>query len=382
MGFDAHETDGSLRQRRGKPGYAQLTAPMVAGKGIHLRLVERYYDGCMTIPSHIRDRLQQASRQIDTGLAGGPDIALRLRAHAEAARGAFADNTARALAADSRVFSAWCAMRALDPLPASPPTVAAFVDAMAEARAPATVRRYCSSIGTMHRAAGIASPTTEEVVRLALRRMARSRGTRQKQAEPLNRVAVDAMVGQAGAAPRTIDIRDAALVSVAYDTLLRRSELCALHVEDLSWAPHGGATVLVRRSKTDTAGEGAVKYVAPDSARAVRRWLDAAGSPQEGPLFRPVSRWGRIGIAALEPQEVRRLFAKLAAAAGVRMARPPSGHSTRVGAAQDMIAAGLELGEVMQAGSWKSVTMVARYSERQRAGRGAARKLAVLQNRA
>ena len=64
------------------------------------------------------------------------------------------------------------------------------------------------------------------------------------------------------------------------------------------------------------------------------------------------------------------------------MARPHSGHSTRVGAAQDMLAAGLELGEVMQAGSWKSVAMVARYGERLIARRGAARKLAVLQNRA
>jgi hypothetical protein len=95
-----------------------------------------------------------------------------------------------------------------------------------------------------------------------------------------------------------------------------------------------------------------------------------------------VTKGGKPGRSALEDQEVRRLFRDLAAAAGVKLARPPSGHSTRVGAAQDMIAAGLELGEVMQAGSWKTVTMPARYSERLLARRGAARKLATLQNRA
>lgn len=42
-----------------------------------------------------------------------------------------------------------------------------------------------------------------------------------------------------------------------------------------------------------------------------------------------------------------------------------------------MLAAGLELGEVMQAGSWKTVTMPARYGERLFARRGATRKLAV-----
>ena len=36
-----------------------------------------------------------------------------------------------------------------------------------------------------------------------------------------------------------------------------------------------------------------------------------------------------------------------------------------------MLAAGLELGEVMQAGSWKSIAMVARYGERLLARRGA-----------
>ena len=156
----------------------------------------------------------------------------------------------------------------------------------------------------------------------------------------------------------------------------------SLYIEDLAPASDEGATILVRKSKTDQGGEGAVKFLALDTVRVVRAYLDAIGAPTTGPLFRPVTRWGRAAETALESQEVPRLFRKLAAAAGVRTARPHSGHSTRVGAAQDMLAAGLELGEVMQAGSWKSVAMVARYGERLLARRGAARKLAVLQNRA
>ena len=76
------------------------------------------------------------------------------------------------------------------------------------------------------------------------------------------------------------------------------------------------------------------------------------------------------------------MFRDLAVTAWLKLPRLPSGHSTWVGATQDMFAAGFELLEVMQAGLWKTPAMPARYGERLRARRGAARKLATLQNRA
>ncbi|MFE1599209.1 tyrosine-type recombinase/integrase [Methylobacterium sp. ID0610] len=328
-------------------------------------------------------------------LPPGLDGIERLEAYARAARGAFAPNTVRALAADGRIFSDWCRANGLTMLPASPATVADFIDAQAEAKSRATVERYRSSIAMLHRAAGLANPCTDELVRLAMKRMSRAKGRRQKQAEPLNRPSIDRMltvkaterlhrrVAEAGRAVPLIALRNAALVAVAYDTLLRRSELVSLRIEDLERAQDGSGTILVRRTKTDQEGEGAVKYLAPDTIAHVEAWLAAAGlAQQQGPLFRPVTKGGRAGEAALGDAEVYRIYRAIAAAAGVKLARPPSGHSTRVGATQDMFAAGFELLEVMQAGSWKTPAMPARYGERLRAQRGAARKLATLQNRA
>ncbi len=40
-----------------------------------------------------------------------------------------------------------------------------------------------------------------------------------------------------------------------------------------------------------------------------------------------------------------------------------SGHSMRVGAAQDMMIAGLDHIAIMQAGGWKTIDVVARYVE-------------------
>jgi len=44
-------------------------------------------------------------------------------------------------------------------------------------------------------------------------------------------------------------------------------------------------------------------------------------------------------------------------------AKSMSGHSMRVGAAQDMMIAGLDHIAIMQAGGWKTVDVVARYVE-------------------
>ena len=81
---------------------------------------------------------------------------------------------------------------------------------------------------------------------------------------------------------------------------------------------------------------------------------------------------------SLEAGSIFRIFKAMAANAGLSedVVAKLSGHSTRAGAAQDMVAAGLEVTEVMQAGGWKTPVMVARYSEHLQARRGAAAKLA------
>ncbi|ALJ39350.1 tyrosine-type recombinase/integrase [Azospirillum brasilense] len=72
----------------------------------------------------------------------------------------------------------------------------------------------------------------------------------------------------------------------------------------------------------------------------------------------------------MSPAAVRRVVAERAANADP-LAAGFTGHSLRVGAAQDLLAAGVDLAGLMQAGRWKSPQMPARYTERLRATRGA-----------
>ena len=288
-------------------------------------------------------------------------------------------NTVRALKADLERFATWCAERSSSPLPARAATVVAYIEEVSGDRAPATVRRYVSSIAALHRAAGEESPSEHAEVRRALRRMRRRKGSRQEQVLGLTWALRRRLIAAAGA--RMIDIRNRAILAVAYDAMLRRSELVALEVVDLSRDRDGSASLLVRRAKNDPEGGGAVLYLHGDTVRLLQRWLADSGVG-EGPLFRSVRKDGSVG-GALHPGQVPRIYKAMAERAGLaaEVIDRLSGHSPRVGAAQDMIASGIELPAIMQAGRWKSVRMVQRYGERLLAKRNGAAQLARLQKR-
>ena len=296
-----------------------------------------------------------------------------------ASRGAFSDSTERARRADLAMFRAWCAARGAAELPTEPGTLAAFVDEMAAARAPATVRRYVASIAAAHRASDLTCPTGSAVVGLALRRMDRHRGRRQKQARGLTWALRERLLAATG--DRLIDARNRALVAVAYDAMLRRSELAAACVADLARAAGGTATLLVPRSKTDPAGRSATVYIASDTTSLLDEWLRRSAIT-DGRLFRSLRKDGAVG-ERLHPSQVPRIIKAMARRAGLQKALVAglSGHSPRVGAAQDMIAAGIELPAILQAGRWKTAAMVSRYGERLLARRSAAAQLARLQGR-
>ena len=308
-----------------------------------------------------------------------PALAEQLGRFVRAARGAFSDSTERALRSDLAIYAAWCAERGERALPARPETVAAFVDAMAELRAPATVRRYVTSLTIAHRAVGLEKTLKSPPVRLALQRMHRKKGRRQGQATGLTWPLCERLLEAAG--DRLLDDRNRALLAVAYDAMLRRAELVSLQVPDLLEEVRGDGSLLVRRSKTDCEGRGAIVWLGRDTVRLVGTWLDRAGIC-DGMLFRSVGKGGRVG-ERLHPCQVPRIFKAMAREAGLpeTVVGGLSGHSARVGAAQDMVAAGIELPAILQAGRWKSTAMVNRYGERLLAKRSGAAQLARMQGR-
>ena len=122
-------------------------------------------------------------------------------------------------------------------------------------------------------------------------------------------------------------------------------------------------------------------YLHRDSVKLLSAWLSASGI-DGGPLFRSMRKDGTVG-GRLPAGQVPRIYKAMAGRAGLpaQMVRRISGHSPRVGAAQDMIASGIGTPAIMQAGRWKSAAMVQRYGERLLAKRNGAAQLARLQKR-
>ena len=273
--------------------------------------------------------------------------------------GAYADNTLLAYNSDFSIFENWCREENRAALPASSATVVAFMGFDANQSATATVSRRLAAIGKIHRLMRLPNPIDDEDVKLAMRKVSRAKSRRQRQALGLTASLRDRLI--ASCPPTLTGLRNRALIAVGYDTLCRRSELVALRIDDLSPLEDGAMTILVRRAKNDPFGEGRLAYLTPQTARVLESWLDTA-KLSDGYLFRSL-RTGKPSRTPLSSDSIGRLMKKLGQDAGFTTDQIAllSGHSMRVGAAQDMMAGGIELISIMQTGGWRNPSIVERY---------------------
>lgn len=340
---------------------------------------------------------------------GGDAVLERLTRWArEFARGQ-AEATLKAVRADWGQYVAWCEGTRHSPLPASPDLLEAFLqNAVVRGSKRTTLKRYVYTVGLIHEAAGLPNPAKGPLwgpkwaalgKELARRKDPYGRpdnGNLKKQAGSLGMDDVDAVLACLGQSLH--DLRDAALLALASDTLLRESELVAVCVEHFHrQRATGNWTLWVPFSKTNQAGEEAdYRFVDVATMARVRAWQAAAGI-EDGLLFRPIGGRPRqfsgtaplpvltglagaavdpspglpAPIVALKPREVARIFRRRAEAAGLDHAGSISGHSARIGSANDLINEGMTTAQIQNAGNWKSAEMVNAYTRRSQAGSNA-----------
>ena len=273
--------------------------------------------------------------------------------------GAYSPATLRGYRSDFGIFERWCEHNGYAPLPATPDMVAEFIAADAITSSSSTLRRRLASIRKVCRLLRLPCPVDDEAVTIAVRRGLRSKRRRPKQALGLT-CSMKAQLIQA--CPDTLTgLRDRAMIAVGYDTLCRRSELVGLLLEDVTRIANGGAKIMVRRAKNDPFGDGRWAYLSAAAVTLMDQWLLASGVTS-GPIFRGVIN-GTVQPDGLQSVIVNRTLKAAATRAGLPPAtlKGLSGHSMRVGAAQDLMAAGRDLLQIMTAGGWTSVNVVGRY---------------------
>jgi site-specific recombinase XerD len=273
-----------------------------------------------------------------------------------------APNTRKAYRADWADFTAWCKKYRRESLPARPDTVAYYLADKSSRLKVSTLERRLATIAEAHRAAGFDSPNRHPQVRLVWQGIRRDIGVAQEHMKPALTKHIKAMVEHL---PDSIlGVRDRALLLLGFAGAMRRSELVSLDFSDLARADEG-LVVTIRRSKTDQvqAGRkvgipfGAAKETCP--VRAIHAWLGAAGI-EEGPLFRPVNRHGRVLDCRLSDRAVAEVVKRSLTAAG-RSSRGYSGHSLRAGLVTQAAMSGVSERKIQDQSGHKSLAVMRRY---------------------
>jgi len=290
-----------------------------------------------------------------------PNFMPTWRSEFQRLEGAYAPSTMRSYRADVEAFETWCQENRCIPFPASVETVCRFLQDQGAKKAPSTVRRRLYAIRKVHRLLKLTDPTYDEEINLTFRRIRRGKLTRPKQAKGLTRVYLDAFLAAQPDDPW--GLRGRAMLSLGYELLARRSELVALTTEDIEFVDDGTARVIIRRSKSDPYGQGRIAFTSVKTTKAVSDWLAWRG-PDIKYLFCPIYKSKAVD-RNLSTSTVKRLVKSAAAAAGLEpdVVDTFSGHSLRVGAAQDLLCAGYDSVAIMRAGGWKSVSVLTRYLE-------------------
>lgn len=258
---------------------------------------------------------------------------------------ATAPATRRAYTTDWADFTSWTHTHRLDPLPAAPLTVALYLQDRADTLAVSSLLRRLSAIALRHREAHADDPTRDELVRRAVAGLRRTRRTRPTGKRALVTAQLTTIATRLDARTRTpppatgggvradgraarrynktvlAAYRDRALLLLGYAAALRRSELVALTIGDVTAVDSDGLKIFIAHSKTDQTGLGAFVGVAHGHpagtctascpVQAVTDWtyaladtlglLDPTRLPAEGPLFRPIDRHGRLGSPTTGP---------------------------------------------------------------------------------
>lgn len=250
-------------------------------------------------------------------------------------------------------------------MPADPNLIVQYICKLTgSGRSSASIRRALCGLSAIHKLNRFDDSTKDPDVALEMRRMHRKLGRSSKQASGINADTLEKLLLATDNSIR--GIRDRALLLVAYDTLCRRSELVSLQVKDVKINLKDSietSSILLRKSKTDQDSTGKWLHLSPKAHLALMAWTNLRPKNQ-AMLFCGLNRSLDFGTS-LGAGQINRIYKRIARESGLDVAeiKEISGHSMRVGAAQDLLNSGASMPIIMQRGRWSKTDTVMRYVE-------------------
>ena len=271
--------------------------------------------------------------------------------------GAFAENTLRAYRSDFTHYEKWCAAHGWPQIPATAERLALYIEEMSTKYKSATIRRRLNSLSSLFYLTRNPNPVRDPEVTLAMKRMHRQIGRAQKQASPLTLKYLEQMKRKCDNSNR--GMRDKVLLQLGYETMRRRSEICAFKFEDLEQMPNGKYSLFLRQSKTDQYAQGKLIPISDTLSKLVLKWQKRVGADQ-GPILRRIRKDDAIG-EQLSSASVCNILVDLQYRSRLRHLPNFSGHSFRVGAALDLLERGVPLEKIMLKGGWGAKSTALKY---------------------
>lgn len=265
--------------------------------------------------------------------------------------GAFAENTIRAYQSDFEQYSKWCETKNISPIPATADNLAMYVDYLSHTCKSATIRRRVNSLGTVFKLSKNTDPTKDPEVVLALKRMHRKIGRYQKQATPLTRDHLQRLLSHCSNDLK--GLRNRVLLQLGYETMRRRSELCAFKFEDLEITYGLKPALRLRKSKTDQESFGRRIPISHELSNLIESWRERIDI-KSGFVLRAIYKHGNVK-PKLSPESIQLILNSLSKSLTTIVDGTAfSGHSFRVGRALDLLSEGYTLEQIMVFGGWRS----------------------------
>ncbi|MDC1476460.1 integrase, partial [Pelagibacteraceae bacterium] len=149
-------------------------------------------------------------------------------------------NTLRAYKADYKDFADFCIRHTFKPMPSEPKIISLYLTYLSKSSKFSTLKRRLASISVIHKLSGHYIDTKHPVITENLMGIKRINGSHQKAKKPILirdlKAIVDAIQKDKNEKNR---LKNKALILIGFAGGFRRSELVAVHYEDLDFVSEG-----------------------------------------------------------------------------------------------------------------------------------------------
>lgn len=302
------------------------------------------------------------SSQAET-IANGA-LAMALQKALPFSQAAQSDGTRRVYADAFAQWAAWCDLHHTSAMPAAPEAVAAYLASLARAgKSVSAINVALSAIQFHHRAVGHVLDRKHPMIAGIVAGIARTCERPRDRAAALDLASLRRLVASlSGEDLRSL--RDRALILIAFFAALRRSEIASLDLtgrSPIALSARGLVLHLTSTKASRTTETVALPRRSDElcPVAALETYL-AKAALTSGPLFRAVSKAGRLLERRLDPTSVRHILAQRLAMAGLETTRY-SPHSLRAGFITAAAAANVPEHLIQRTSRHKSVDVLRSY---------------------